>query len=313
MTSKKSDSLLPLLAPRHWLMWLVIGLLRILSLLPYGATVAVGKKLGRLLMKLGGSRVLVTRRNLELCLPEKSEAEREGILVRNFESLGITMAESGIAWWGSEKQVRNLVDIEGLEILEKRKSEGKKTLIVAFHFMPFEICGRRIAEEVGLSALYQPQTNEVFERVSSRRRSLHNIELIPRKKVKYMLGLLEKGEIVGMLPDQDLGLKRGIFVPFFGIQAATITSISEYAEQTGAAVIHLDFHRKADFSGFTTTISEPLDNFPSGDKYADTLRLNQIAEKAIRITPDQYLWQHRRFKNRPEGEEALYSKKERNK
>ncbi|MBV1915253.1 MAG: LpxL/LpxP family Kdo(2)-lipid IV(A) lauroyl/palmitoleoyl acyltransferase [Pseudomonadales bacterium] len=313
MTSKDSDSLLPLLAPRHWPMWLVIGLLRIVAFFPYSWMIATGKKLGRLLMKVGGSRVLVARRNLELCFPEKSVSEREGILERNFESLGITLLESSIAWWGGEKKIHELVEIEGLDMLKQRAADGKRTLVVAFHFMPFELCGLRIACDLRLSALYQPQTNEVFERVSTRRRNLYDIELIPRKKIKYMLSLLEKGELVGLLPDQDFGVKRGIFVPFFGIQAATVPSVSEYARQAKADVVHLDFHRKADFSGYKVTFSEPLENFPSGDDYADTLRLNQIAEQAIRITPDQYLWQHRRFKTRPEGEEPLYSKKERKK
>ncbi|MBV1888621.1 MAG: LpxL/LpxP family Kdo(2)-lipid IV(A) lauroyl/palmitoleoyl acyltransferase [Proteobacteria bacterium] len=309
MTSKKSDSLLPLLVPRYWPMWFVIGLLRIVAFFPYTWMIAMGKTLGRLLMKVAGSRALVARRNIELCFPEKSVSEREGILVRSFESLGITLLESSICWWGNHEKIRELVDVEGMDMIKQRVAEGKRTLLVAFHFMPFEMCGVRIAMDVGLSALYQPQTNEVFEWISTRRRNQYNIELIPRKKIKYMLGLLEKGALVGLLPDQDFGVKRGIFVPFFGVQAATVPSVSEYARQANADVIHLDFHRKADFSGYTVTFSEPLDNFPSGDDYEDTLRLNQIAEKAIRITPDQYLWLHRRFKTRPEGEEPLYSKK----
>jgi len=278
---------------------------------PYSWIVAIGKKVGRLLIKLGGSRVRITRRNLELCFPEKSVEERERILESNFEALGVSFLESGLAWWGSDKRILKLANIEGLELVEQRLAEGKKTIMIGFHFVSLEMSARLCATKVDFNALYKPQNNGVFEWVSTRRRGINNMKLIPRKKIKYMLGLLDQGQTILLAPDQDLGVKRGIFVPFFGIPAATIPSVSEYARQTNSEVVYFNFYRNPDYSGFTLKFSEPLENFPSGDDYEDTVRINLMVEEAIRAHPDQYLWQHRRFKNRPEGEEPLYAKSER--
>ena len=313
MAPQKSDSFFQLLAPKHWLMWFVIGLIRITAFFPYSWVVAIGKKVGWVLRKLGGSRVRITRRNLELCFPEKSALEREQLLEKNFEALGVSFLESGLAWWGSDQRILKMATIEGLELVEQRLAQGKKTIMIGFHFVPLEMCARLCATKVDFNALYKPQNNGVFEWISAKRRGINNMHLIPRKKIKYMLGLLDEGKTILLAPDQDLGVKCGIFVPFFGIPAATIPSVSEYARQTNSEVVYFNFYRNPDFSGFTLKFSEPLENFPSGDDYADTARINVMVEEAIRAHPDQYLWQHRRFKNRPEGEEPLYAKSERKK
>ena len=117
---------------------------------------------------------------------------------------------------------------------------------------------------------------------------------------------LKNGRALWYGPDQDYGLNQGLFVPFFNVQAATVYATARFAEKTGAAVVPFSHIRLPGARGYKISISPPLENFPVGDDLVDTRRINQIVEEFIMLQPDQYLWVHRRFKNRPEGEPDLY-------
>jgi KDO2-lipid IV(A) lauroyltransferase len=106
--------------------------------------------------------------------------------------------------------------------------------------------------------------------------------------------------------DMDFGLRDSVFVPFFGVQACTLTAVSRLARLSGARVVPFVAKVLPDYQGYKLTIHEPLANFPSGDHTADALRTNRFLEECIRSAPDQYYWVHRRFKRRPAGEAGVY-------
>jgi KDO2-lipid IV(A) lauroyltransferase len=108
-------------------------------------------------------------------------------------------------------------------------------------------------------------------------------------------------------PDQDYGIKHSIFAPFFGIPAATVPGTARFAALGDAQVMTFMHYRETN-GHYRIEISAPLENFPSGDDLVDSTRVNQIIEDMIRKQPDQYLWVHRRFKTRPEGEKSVYAK-----
>ncbi len=300
-----------LLHPKHWPLWLLVLLLFIIGRLPFGWVVKLGRMIGRLFLKLGGSRVRVTRRNLELCFPEKSEAERKQLLRKNFEAIGIALLEPGVAWFSSSRRIARLCKINGVEHILDAIASGRGVLLSSLHMTSVEMACRIMSEKMSFNILYRVHDNPVFEYVSSKLRNRYRYKsrYIPRKQVKDLLHFLSQGEIGIILPDQDMGKNRSVFLPFFGIPAATITSTSDFARMSNAVVVTT--HSYLDENNhYVVDIPKPLEDFPSANNIEDTRRIAQITEQAIRHNPDQYLWQHRRFKTRPEGEPSLYGTKE---
>ena len=299
-----------LLHPRHWPLWLLLGLLFVIGRLPWTWVLALGRWTGRRLLQLGGRRRAVAVRNLELCFPEKTAEERQRLLLRNFEYLGIALLEPGVAWFASRRRILRLARVEGLDNLGRCvDGDGPKkgVLISSLHMLCSEMALRILGEHVPFSILYRVHNNPVYEYVSAvcRARCRYKIRFIPRKQVRDLLYFLERREVGLILPDQDMGGRHSRWVPFFGIEAATITSTSDFARLSGSAVVKGTCYLDAD-NRYAMRVSEPLQAFPSEDSAADTARITALTEDFVRQHPEQYLWQHRRFKNRPKGQPSLY-------
>ena len=299
------------LHPRFWLLWLGLGLLWLVSLLPYRVLMRLGRLLGALMYRLARSRRQIAARNLELCFPELSAAERARLLRENFASTGMTFFEMAISWWWPPARLRRLGSFEGLEHLQQARAEGQGVILMALHFTTLEMGGGLLGMREGMYGMYRPHKNPLFDFVQRRGREQRLLGAIERDDVRGMLKLLRGGGVVWYAPDQDYGAQRSIFVPLFGVPAATVTATSKFARLGRARVIPFTQTRLADGSGYRVVVHPPLADFPGDSEEADGLRLNQWIEAAIRQQPEQYLWAHRRFKTRPPGEAKLYKKRRR--
>jgi KDO2-lipid IV(A) lauroyltransferase len=304
--------LLPLLAPRYWPTWLGAGLLRLLAVtLPVDALIALGRRLGRLSMRFAGRRREITEINVKLCFPELSETERQGLVRRHFESLGIAVFEFCLGWWARDASLQDLVRVEGLDNLRAAFERGNGVILLSAHFTTLEIGGRFLAMHthgLPMNAMYRRSDNPVVERVLRDRRRRQFGEPIGRDDVRAMLRALRSNEAVWYAFDQNYkgNRKNRVFAPFFGIAAATNTATSRLAQATGAAVVPFFTRRLTDGSGYVQRVDPALADFPSGDPTADATRLNALIEGWVREAPEQYLWSHRRFKTRPKGETRFY-------
>jgi KDO2-lipid IV(A) lauroyltransferase len=159
--------------------------------------------------------------------------------------------------------------------------------------------------------MYREHKNPLFDFVQRRGRERHNRDAsaIEREDVRAMLKVLRAGRAIWYAPDQDYGRKQSLFVPLFGVQAATVTATTKFARLGRARVIPFTQERLADGSGYRLVIHPPLQDFPGESEEADCLRINQWIEEAVSAVPEQYLWAHRRFKTRPVGEPSLYKKR----
>lgn len=297
------------LHPRYWLLWLGIGLLWLLTLLPYRLLMALGRMLGGLLYHVAGSRRRIAARNLELCMPDLDVAARERLLRENFASMGMTFFEMTIAWWWPVERLRRLGRIEGVEYLRKAQAEGQGVILMALHFTTLEMGGGLLGLEQRAYGMYRPHKNPVFDFIQRRGREQRLDGVIERDDVRGMLKVLRAGGTIWYAPDQDYGPKQSIFVPLFGIPAATVTATSKFARLGKAQVIPMTQVRLADGSGYLVRIHPPLADFPGASEEEDCRRVNGWIETAIGECPEQYLWAHRRFKTRPPGEPKLYQKK----
>jgi len=297
-----ADTLLRFWQPRFWPVWVGYGLLRLLVLLPYALQMRIGAGLGHAGRLLMPRRRAVVAANLRLCFPALSQAEREELSRRHFASLGMQVVEMGLINWGSERLVRRLITIEGLEHLQRATAGGKGAILLSGHFSPVEFSGRRLKQEFpGVAAMYRPTRNPLVDAMIRRIRIRTVSSLIPKDSIRQLLRRLSQGTTVWYAPDQSYRRNYAVLAPFFGEPAMTNAALTHIARISGAAVVPYYARRLAGGRGYQVTIEPALENFPSGEAANDAQRINAILERWIRQAPEQYYWIHRRFKGRPEG------------
>jgi KDO2-lipid IV(A) lauroyltransferase len=301
---------LAFLHPRYWLLWLGLGVLWLVVQLPYRVLLAIGQGIGWIIFNASASRRHIAARNLELCFPQWTTAERQRVLKKNFASNGIALMEMAMSWWWPRARLQKLAHIEGLEHLQRAQAEGKGVILMALHFTTLEIGAALLGQRHTIDGMYREHKNAVFDYIQRRGRERHNQDAtaIEREDVRAMLKVLRAGRAIWYAPDQDYGAKQSLFVPLFGVQAATVTATTKFARLGRALVMPFTQERLSDGSGYRLVIHPSLEDFPGESEEADCLRINRWVEAKVSDLPEQYLWAHRRFKTRPPGEPKLYSK-----
>lgn len=285
---------------------LAIGLMWLLHLLPAGALARAGDALGVLFYTFGHERRRVCLLNLERCLPGLSSFERRTLARRHFRAVGRSLLERGILWWAPRERIVRMVRVSGLEQL--RLHAGGPVILLAPHFVGLDVGFARLACEMDLAGIYANQKSLVMNRMLLKGRTrFGNQRLFSRQDgVRPALASLKDGLPFYYLPDQDYGPRDAIFVPFFGVPAATITGLSRLARLSGARVVPCVTRMLAAGEGYEVRCYPAWEAFPSKDIAADTRRMNAFVEERVREMPEQYFWTHKRFKTRPEGEARWY-------
>ncbi|PSW06055.1 LpxL/LpxP family Kdo(2)-lipid IV(A) lauroyl/palmitoleoyl acyltransferase [Photobacterium lipolyticum] len=295
------------LHPRYWLTLILIAVMYLISWLPYFIQFRMGQVIGRLAIRLMKKRRKIIKRNLELCFPDMPDGERDELIKKNIDNTGLALFETGMAWFWPDFRVNRHVTIEGMEHMTKLDQDGKGALLVAVHSMNLEIAARAFGIKMSGMGVYRPNNNPCFDYFQYKGRSRSNRTLIDRKDVKEMLRMLRRGERVWYAPDHDYGRRRSTFAPLFAVEnACTTTGTSLLVDASDCAVVPFSMVRNTDSGQYTLTMYPPLDDFPHNDPDAAAVYINKVVEQSIMQAPDQYMWLHRRFKTRPEGEASLY-------
>ena len=285
-------------------MWLI-------AKLPFRVQMAMGSLTGFFMYHVFRHRRHIAEVNLQLCFPEKSDEERQRILRQQFDAVGKGSIETALAWWSSDAHLNKVHSIEGMEHLEAALAQGKGVILLCAHFTTLEIGARIIAMHTPLTAMYREHKNPLYEHIMRHHRKVHFHDAIPRTDVRSAVKGLKQNLSMWYAPDQDYGRKHSVFAPFCGIPAASITATARFAKLGGSPVVPYFHERKADGSGYLMHLYPALENFPTGDDLADATRINKVIEDEVRKYPEQYLWVHRRFKTRPEGEDRPYQRNKR--
>lgn len=296
-----------LLHPRYWLTWFGIGLLWLLVQLPYPVIYRMGMGLGHLALRVMKRRVQVASRNLELCFPDMSAEARRELVVRNFESVGMGLFETGMAWFWSDKRIARWADIINFEPVYELQRQKRGILLIGVHFLTLELGARMFGMQTPGIGVYRPNDNPVIDLLQTWGRLRSNKTMLDRKDLKGMVRALKNGEVVWYAPDHDYGPRSSVFVPFFAVeQAATTSGTWMLARMSNASVVPFVPRRKPGGKGYELVMLDPLNDPPLEDAETTATWMNGVIEKCIMMAPDQYMWLHRRFKTRPQGVPSRY-------
>ncbi|EST58417.1 LpxL/LpxP family Kdo(2)-lipid IV(A) lauroyl/palmitoleoyl acyltransferasee [Proteus cibi] len=296
------------LLPKYWLTWFGIGLLYILVLLPYPVIYWLGTRLGRFSKVFLKKRVQIAERNLELCFPQMPKSEREALVNKNFESVGMGLFETGMAWFWPDWRVKRWFKVSGRENIQKVQETGQGIIVVGIHFLTLELGARIFGMLNPGIGVYRPNDNPVMDWLQTWGRLRSNKFMLDRKDLKGMIRNLKAGEILWYAPDHDYGPRKSVFVPLFAVdKAATTTGTYILAKTGNPALIPFTPKRLPEAKGYELIISPAVADFPLDSEENAANAMNKVIEQEILRAPDQYMWLHRRFKTRPEGEASLYN------
>lgn len=292
--------------PRYWFSWIGFGLLRLISLLPLPLIAFLGSTLGSAIFYLMKSRREVTLQNLTLCFPDMSTQEVQATAKRCFQLVAITTLSMGINWWSSPRRLEKLVSFEGKHHYDEAIAQGKNVILLAPHAIALEMAGLLLSRERPMITMYQHTRKKLLNDIVKDRRGRFGGILVERREpLRTLLKLIRAGNPFYYLPDQDAG-DKGVFVPFFGVEASTFPMLSKFAKMGNAVVLPCFTHILPKGQGWHVVLSPVLENFPSDDDMQDARYMNQVIESMIRTAPEQYFWVHKRFKTRPQGASSIY-------
>ncbi len=295
-------------------MRLLLGLMWLLHWLPLPILGRIGKRLGDLLFVLLRERRHITLINLALCFPDLSARERKSIAREHFQGYARSVLERAVLWWASPERLRRLVRV--VPAVPTAEAAARPTIFLCPHFVCLEVAGVAITMAGPLCSIYSKQrSSKVFDEALRKGRARFASEaekeqfLLSRTAgIKPIIRAMRGGRPFLMLPDLDFGRKESIFVPFFGVPAATLAAPARLAAATSGQVIPVTTRFLPDYQGWEVKFHPAWENYPGDDIEAATRRMLAFIEDRIREAPSEYFWSHKRFKTRPPGMPSVYKK-----
>lgn len=290
--------------PRYWLTWLGFGLLWCSIFLPRIVLSAIGAALGQLYFYVGRKRRRVALTNLALCFPALSPVARRRLARAHFRLAIQCALDLPYLWWASARRIESRLAISGGARLDALAAEGRNIVLLLPHCVAMETSAWLSRGRATVSMM-KPARNAVVDYFLTRARTRFGARLVARQQgLRGVVRALRAGVAFVYFPDEDLGLKDAAFAPFFGVPAATVTTVGRLAELTDAVVVPCFPRREG--RRYTLDVQPPLADFPTGDATRDATRMNAALEAGIEQDPRQYLWTFKRFKNRPAGQAPVY-------
>lgn len=288
---------------------LLLLFIRLLGLLPLRANHALGAGIGWLLARLPNRARREARVNLGLCFPHLSEAERQRMLEQSLIETAKTATEVAYFWTRSPECLERLaVEVRGQKLMEAARAQGRGVLVAVPHLGSWEYLGLFWARRVALSSLYRPPRRPQYEALITWARQRTGATLLPTTPsgIRRLYKALARGEVAAILPDQEPP-GQGVFVPFFGRPAKTMTLLSKLAAQSQAPVLFAFAERLPRGRGYRIHLAPAPEAIAAADPLAAARALNQGVEACVAVAPTQYQWTYRRFRRQPDGSRDPYS------
>jgi KDO2-lipid IV(A) lauroyltransferase len=301
-----SVSLKTFLNPRYWYAWPVLVLMIVMSWLPSRVLWVLGSALGWLYYWFPSPVRRIADRNIELCFPDMAPQEHRRLVKYHFRLSGYSILSLGVTWFAPRWRVERFITIRDRHYIDNAYESGKNVILLAPHFIGLDMGGVRLSAEQNYVTMYRKARDPLLEYCFQRRTRFGAILVERLASLKSLIRHIREGRTFYYLPDQDMGERASVFIPFFGIPTATVTALSRIAETTNAVVIPCITRILPGGKGYEVRLYPPLDAFPTQDAVDDARRMNEEIEKWVREMPEQYMWSYRRFKTRPNNEPSLY-------
>jgi KDO2-lipid IV(A) lauroyltransferase len=281
-----------------------IACLWLLHFLPLPVIARLGKAIGVIAFYTKMSRT--TRINIHACFPELSTDEQQQLVKKQLGALCTSLLELGVIWWSPKAKIEQLVTFKNLHFTE---NHTRPIIFLTPHFVGLEMQGARMGMAFRGVSMFSAHKNPDIDRlVREARDRLGDIVMVERKQgLRPLIRGLKDGRRLYILPDMDFGENNdSVFVPFFNIPAATVTTLPRLAKLTNAVVIPSICYELPGHRGYQVEFFEPWQNYPTESLEEDVARMNQFIEQQIRRFPEQYFWGHKRFRTRPQASEPYF-------
>lgn len=302
---------LPLLHPRYWITWIGLGLFFVVSLLPMPVIDWLGCRLGIIAANKNKKRFNIVKTNLSLCFPDKSPAKIESMVKQHFQAQFRSLMHYAVLWWLPTFLLRKRIKTSGFEQIADYQQQGKKIIVLLSHSVGLDFAAAAISMDFPSAGPYKAVRNPVIDWKMANGRlrfgSKLGSKLLTREDgLKPLIRETRAGKVLIYLADEDLGAKNSIFVPFFGVQKATIPVLGRLAKSCDAVVLPCVSCYEPESRRYSIVLLPRIEGLPSGSDEADSASMNKAIELTIEQCPAQYLWTLRYFQTRPEGENPVY-------
>ena len=295
------------LSPQYWTTWIGLFFLGFTLLLPRVVLDQLANKLGDAFRHLNKKRERIARINIDLCFPELNDNEKKALIKNSFRHHTRGILYFGLFWWAPRFVLQKRIMFKGRENIEQSLANNRSVIFMAAHSLGLEAAVSAVSMFYPSSGPFKPMKNKLIDWLVVNGRSRHGGVLYDRDAgLRPIIKDVRKGSTMFYLPDEDLGARRSIFVKFFGVEKATVPVLGRLAKSCKADVLPTMACYDEKERCYVIHVLPPLDNFPTGDDYQDTLAMNKALEQIIRICPSQYFWVMKLFKTRPDGKVKIY-------
>jgi KDO2-lipid IV(A) lauroyltransferase len=287
---------------------LVLGLMKIISLLPLGVARLLGKVIGFLMVALAAKSFNITQRNLSLCFPQQSPQANKQLAKKRMFHLGQTFFETPVLWRKSSSWLKSkIIAVEGESYLREALGNDRGTILLIPHQGNWEVIGLWISAQTAMTSLYQPPKLPALDQWIKHSREKAGAHLVPTNisGVAALLKALKKTETVAILPDQQPLKSGGDFAPLFDVQALTMTLTHNLLNRSNAQVIFCSALREA--GGWRLHFSPADQSIYSADQATSLEAMNSGVESIAALAQEQYQWEYKRFRAQPEGAPKIYT------
>lgn len=295
-----------LYAPKYWWLFIAKAFLWTGSKLPYSAMLGLGNGLGWLISRFNTKNKRTILQNLSLCFPELTPTARERLATRCWQAHAIAAFETAMAWWGSKRRLRRLLQVKGEHHLYHALASKRGIMIITGHFTTLELAGVMLSLLTPCYSTAKRLRNPIADYLINQARRRHLQSTLFPENLKQVHQLLRQGAVISFLLDQDYGVKGSVFAPFFNIPTATTNAMPRIAKMTNSIVIPTFFYRLPKSQGYQLEFQAPLMHYTENTPLENATLFNQAVEKIAKRYPEQYGWTYKRFATRPEGMDPLY-------
>lgn len=294
-----------------WLGAILKGFIVFLSWMPLRLNHALGSVLGVLLYWIPNSNRRIAQINIQQVYSDGSPQQQQALLKANLKETAKAFMELGPAWcWQSDKLLKLVKQVNGKGLLDEAIAQNKGVIFLAPHIGSWELIGTYLSVFYPSTFLYRPPNIPSVENFMIKARGRFGATLAPTdaRGVRNLMKALKNNEVTAILPDQDPGASGGVYAPFFGRPARTMTLVSKLLQKTDSACLFVVMKRLSKGQGYALHFLPAQHEVASEEAEVATQALNQGVEQCIAIAPEQYLWSYKRYRKPPAEVADIYKK-----